>query len=231
MDLGMHWTIGRAKEHLEKEEGISIPPQTLRNWFNELHDSKVHTLKRNQRGERVLDENDIAIAKYIHAAREKSLSVKALVPFIQQTFPVQYVNEDDEQKLSVYLDQEVIVEQLGLMVEQLGLKMEEKLIRVKEEMEAKQKLMLPAPNIVNAEQRSSAVDVRLAELSMRKRLRDQAEKEWTMNPVKKWFREDKEQKAKFIEEYVETKLVEELINYKNEIQATINQVNEQIAKE
>ncbi|MDQ0896278.1 MULTISPECIES: hypothetical protein [unclassified Paenibacillus] len=218
MDLGMHWTIGRAKEHLEKEEGISIPAQTLRNWFNELHESKVHTLKRNQRGERVLDETDIAIAKYIHAAREKSLSVKALVPFIQQSFPVQYVSEDDEQKLSVYLDQEVVVEQLGLM-------MEERLLRFKEEMEAKQKLMLPAPNVVIAEQRSAAVDVRLAELSMRKRLRDQAEKEWTKNPVKKWFREDKEQKAKFIEDYVESHLEVELINYKKEIQAAITQVS------
>jgi len=209
MDLGMHWTIGRAKEHLENE-GMSIPAQTLRNWFNELHDSKIHTLKRNERGERVLDETDIAIAKFIYESREKNLTVKSLVPFIQQAFPVQYVDENNEQKLSVYLDQQVILEQLGQMVQ-------ERLNQFKHEFEEQQKKMLPAPNQVMIEQRSAAVDVRLAEINMRKRLKEKAEAEWAKNPTKKWFREDKQRKSQFIDEYIESNLEEELLKYKSEM--------------
>jgi hypothetical protein len=218
MELGKHWTIGRAKDYLE-EQGFSIPMQTLRNWFNDLHEYKIHTLNRNERKERVLDEVDLEIAKYIYNARNENISVKALFPFIKERFAVQYREEESDSKALTYWDPDAIIAQM----EELKKFFIEREEIIRKEIHEEYGRMLPDPKQQKLEMRIATLDVITAENKLRRRLEQEAEKEWEKNPVKTGLlfkKEDLLKKSEFIKNYVHDKIEEEL---KKEIS---NEVNE-----
>ncbi|NHN33364.1 hypothetical protein [Paenibacillus agricola] len=65
-----HVTIGIAHEKMKKA-GISIPIPTLRNWVNDLHLLKIHTIPRNTRDERIFSKEDIDILRFIAEAKQR----------------------------------------------------------------------------------------------------------------------------------------------------------------
>ncbi|KIV58937.1 hypothetical protein AM501_23955 [Aneurinibacillus migulanus] len=58
-------TVGQVSDLLD------VPAVTIRDWGNRLEDLGVHYLKRNDRGERIYEETDIAIIRFIQEYKKK----------------------------------------------------------------------------------------------------------------------------------------------------------------
>lgn len=82
-----YYTIGMVQSKL-KEMGADIPIPTIRNWANELHQLQVHTLNRSSlRGERIFNELDLEIIKFIYDAKKRfgnSMTMVAICTMIQE---------------------------------------------------------------------------------------------------------------------------------------------------
>ncbi|MFC5402440.1 hypothetical protein [Cohnella soli] len=227
---GYH-TIGAARERL-LSMGANEPIPTIRNWSNDLHQLQVHTLPRNQRGERIYSEIDIQILLFIHEAKKrfgKNMTMDAISTMIQSderfSKHLNYDPTDGGQTdpgtgliASEHRIKEIIrseLEELNLVKEQM-LRAQEELKSAKENYE-NQRLLLPDPaeekRQRNIEIRTMLFDQLTTQKKIERRLADRAAKEWALNPKKKGFifkSEDIEAKTTFIKEYVDSHFDEEL---------------------
>jgi len=213
-------TIGMAHEKIKKD-GITIPIPTMRNWVNDLHQLKIHTIPRNTRGERIFSENDTQILKFIYEAKQKfgnNLTMTAIGTMISDKFAQtlhydpNFDNTDDGVSMPV-LSEERLREFLRAELQELQmLKLE--MNKAKEFYEERLSL-LPSPEeeerIKEEEIRQRKLEIRQSELDgalvenrVRRRLREKAEAIWKQNPktVGLLFkREDTAAKLEFIQQY------------------------------
>lgn len=81
-------TIGMAQDKLKKM-GKTIAIPTMRNWVNDMHQYKTHTIPRNSRGERIFSEQDLEIIGFIYDAKQRfgnNLTMQAICTMIQERF-------------------------------------------------------------------------------------------------------------------------------------------------
>jgi hypothetical protein len=213
-------TIGSAHEKMKKE-GITIPIPTMRNWVNDLHQLKVHTIPRNQRGERIFNDKDIAILRFIHDAKQKfgnNLTMPAIATMIVEKFSEiiyydpNFDNNDEgaglpvlsEERLRDFLRQELQeLQTLKSEMEQAKENYENRLrlipspeeeVRLRKEEKEQNKL----------EMRQLSLDSSFARNRVRKRLRERAVELWKANPKKTGLlfkKEDTAAKLEFIQQY------------------------------
>ncbi|WP_162551239.1 MerR family transcriptional regulator [Paenibacillus tepidiphilus] len=134
-------TIGVAHELLKKEN-LTVPITTLRNWVNELHQMKVHTVPRNPRGERVFSDKDLEILKFIADLKKRfgnNISMQQIGSKILEVFSdfVSYDPSDDseyEGKSLAFNSVDKLKEFLSEEIQQL-LTLKEEFQQQKEELE------------------------------------------------------------------------------------------------
>ncbi|MDQ0231771.1 hypothetical protein [Metabacillus malikii] len=69
---------------------------TVANWFNQLHELKLHCVNRSPlTGEKVFDELDLEIALHIKALRDKKLSINEIFEDIGNQCKLRYFSIDD----------------------------------------------------------------------------------------------------------------------------------------
>jgi hypothetical protein len=208
------WTLGKAADYLV-EQGYDVPVSTLRGWFNELHRIKIHTLDRNERKDRVLNETDIQIAKYIHDAKNEfggQISLKTIGQELVKKFNVYYdqqAQEEDSFQLQIF-DEDKIKEFLKEQLQSKAIELEE-LIEKKYQ---NRLALLPSPAEELVKMRSTYLDIRIIEIQAKKELKKEALDLWSKNPVKVGFiikKESTSKKEEFIENYIDERIEQKIV--------------------
>lgn len=193
---------------------------TVDNWFKNLEENKIHFVNRNEFGEKIYDELDLEIAKYIKIKRDGKWN-----------FPGIYAALPDEFELRTNIVQKE--KETGLMsIDELKKEMEKAFAEKIKELEvslqqtaketaaAAAQLALPSPE----ELRQQRFDEMMLHRRIEYRLKKRAEKEWNQLPeedrtVKTGLFgmrrvENMEKKIAFVAQYVddnyETELKKEL---------------------
>lgn len=226
-----YYTIGHAKDKL-MTLGANVPIPTIRNWSNELHQLQVHTLPRNQRGERIYSEIDIQILQFIYEAKKRfgtNMTMDAIASMIQSdekfinhlSFDPTDGGQSDPGNALVVAEhrlKEIVRAELEELtsIKQQMLTAQEEMREAKEQYE-KQLLLLPDPSEEkrqrNKEMRNLLLEKITTNRKIERRLTEKAEREWGLSPKKKGFlfkTEDLVAKAAFIKEYVDKHFDEEL---------------------
>jgi len=224
IDYEGYKTIGQAAESL-KNEGFEIPIPTIRNWLNDLHDNKVHTIPRNERGERVLHKTDIEIVKFIYQVKKKygqNVTMKTISESVlnNDTFfphlaydPGDPIEEGERTDLyGVTRMKEYFEDQTKQMREEFS-SLRQQLLQ-----EHNQRLaLLPNPEEEKKERilemRQLNLDRALLEQKVRRFLREQAQEAWTKDPKRIGFlfkKEDAVARHDFIEKYIDERYEQEL---------------------
>ncbi|MDQ1914419.1 hypothetical protein RAC89_29000 [Paenibacillus sp. GD4] len=215
-----HWTLGKAAEHLQ-EQGMDIPVTTLRGWFNELHKHKIHTLSRNERRDRVLNERDLKIAEFIYEAKKQygnQITMKTIGEQIAGKFDVYYVQEEEEDKFQLEVFEENrLKEFIQVAVTERVEALRQDLILEYEQKYQQQLALMPSQESLKEERmvenKTVAYNLWLTEKKLRKILEDEALERWKANPIKTGFlikKEDPYRKLEFIQKYIDEQLPQRL---------------------
>ncbi|WP_240420381.1 hypothetical protein [Paenibacillus periandrae] len=206
-------TIGIAHERMKKG-GINIPIPTMRNWVNELHQLKIHTIPRNTRDERIFSKEDIEIIRFISEAKQRfgnNITMQNIGSMLLENFS-QHLHYDpndsqeqqqgiipilSEERLKDFLKTELQeINLLKLEMEQSKTKYEEMLRLMPDPIEEEKQR--------KKELRQHDLDRSFTENRVNKRLREKAEAVWNKNPKKIgviFKKEDTAAKLEFIELY------------------------------
>ncbi|RUS44955.1 hypothetical protein [Cohnella sp. AR92] len=223
-------TIGIANEMLKKES-VTIPVPTMRNWVNDLHHLKVHTIPRNQRGERIFSLKDIEILRFIYEAKQRfgnNITMQAIGTMIVEKFP-QHLHYDPN-----FDSEEDGVGGLPVLAEdrlrEFLRKELQEIQTIKEEMNEvidsyKQRLsLMPSPEEearmkeeerirLITEMRQNDLNRMFTEDRVRQRLRAKATELWNQNPKKIGVfkkKEDTAAKLEFIKKYEDENFQDEI---------------------
>lgn len=215
-----HWTLGKAAEHLQ-EQGMDVPVTTLRGWFNELHKHRIHTLSRNDRKDRVLNERDLKIAEFIYEAKKQygnQITMKTIGEQIASKFDVFYTNDEDDDKFQLEVFEENrLKEFINLAITEKVESLKLELVKEYDEKYQQQLALMPSEKTLKEERlleaKTMTYNLWLTEKKIRKILEQEALEKWNANPVKTGFlikKEDLHRRAEFIQQYIDEHLPERL---------------------
>jgi hypothetical protein len=213
-----HWTLGKAAEFLQ-EQGMDIPVTTLRGWFNELHKHKIHTLSRNERKDRVLNERDLKIAEFIFEAKKQygnQITMKTIGEQIAGKFEVYYNNDEDDDKFQLEVFEENrLKEFINAAIQERVEALRVELTKEYHEMYQQQLALMPSQESLKEERlietKTAAYNLWTTEKKVRQALEQEAVEEWNKNPVKTGFlikKEDLLRKSEFIKQYVDERIAD-----------------------
>lgn len=217
-------TIGKAAEKL-KERNVNVQMATLRNWFNELENLKVHSLPRtaNNKRERVLSPLELDIAEFIYNYRQKfgqKISMSSIVPSLREKFNNLYYDDTEDGSpgdVDLIELQNTVVMQIEEQVSILKRELHQEMIEELERRENAKQLALPDPSEIAREEERRAKEqekaIHAAQLNLwttenrvKLVLKSEAENLWNSNPVKTGIfikREDLAKKMEFIQKYID----------------------------
>ena len=194
-----HWKIGDFSKELGKHTN------TIDGWFRNMEERKLHYVMRVN-GEKIYDELDSEIAKFIIEQRNNKWSLNAIFDSLPEHFSLRpFPNDFEEEKKSVQvvdIDQmrATIMNEIKTAMEQVAA------TQMAQQAKAFQK-MLPSAE----QRRAERFDEIMAERKVTRLLEKEAISLWTEKPeeerMKKvgWFRkeEDVTKRESFIRDYVD----------------------------
>lgn len=218
-------TIGKAAEKL-KERQVNVQMPTLRNWFNELENLKVHSLPRtaNNKRERVLSPLELDIAEFIYKHRQKfgqKISMSSIVPALMDQFGDKLYYDDSEDEANGAIDitqlQNDMIQQVEQQVSLIKQELYQEMIDELNRRDNEKILALPDPEEIAREEEKRVKEqekaIHAAQLNLwttenriKLLLRDEAEALWNKNPVKTGLfvkKEDLAKKMEFLQNYID----------------------------
>lgn len=210
--MAKEWKIGEFAAEIGKHSN------TVANWFNQLHELKMHWVNRNSIGEKVYDELDLKIAFHIKELREKKVAINEIFEDISNHCQLRYFSVDDslEEAIGPLSDIEQIKVELLYMVHDV---LSETLWDEFEAFRSKlEKLVNSLPNL--HEGRHDRIKDFLIIRKVEAALEKEALQKWSTKPdfmrLKRviLFRkgEDIEARNQFVKDYVNRHLEERLLN-------------------
>ena len=191
------------------DEEISYHFNTIDGWFKSLEKKGIHYVNRDA-GEKIYDELDLKIAKFIYYQRREKFSLeqifKVLPSYIEtRPFPpdeevIELPKSYEEMIAKIKKD---IYSDIGKEVERVvESRVQEKLSSYTQEMQK----LLPSPE----EQRAERFNVIMTNHKITKKLQKEAIEKWEAKPIEErmtkigWFRkvEDTAKKESFIQNYI-----------------------------
>jgi DNA-binding transcriptional MerR regulator len=213
VELDKAWKITEFSKLVDKHYN------TVDQWFKALEDKHIHYVSRVA-GEKVYDEQDLEIGKYIKESRDKGYSLQLIFEqlpevYALRTFPPEWISGDTPWDIDAFR-------------KNLELKFESRFIQLKDELKEEaiaaarsifedQQKALPAPKSYE-EVQSERVTDQLTRLKVEKRLEEKAIEAWSKLPeaerLKKvgLFRKDEDwgKRDSFIRNFIREKIEIEL---------------------
>lgn len=198
---------------------------TVDKWFSALEDKRIHYITRSPNGEKIYDELDLEIYRFINTYRIKKISLDAIFEAIPKTFGDRlrpFPSEENEKGImdTSQMQQEFLQRVNQEVAKQLASYKEAILQEAKRiaESSAQEKLRLMDPYDEKQKKRER-VDEHLLRWKIEKRLRNEAEKEWYKLPESERTRkaglfkreEDINKKLTFIDKYINDNMEEAIL--------------------
>lgn len=213
MELDKAWKITEFSKLVDKHYN------TVDQWFKALEDKHIHYVSRVA-GEKVYDELDLEIGKYIKESRDKGYSLQLIfeqlpVVYLLRPFPSEWISGDTPWDIEAFR-------------KNIELKFESRFIQLKDELREEaiaaarsifedQQKALPAPKTYEEIQTERVTD-QLTRLKVEKRLEDKAIEAWSKLPVAErvkkigFFRKEEDwgKRDSFIRKFVNENMESEL---------------------
>lgn len=123
-------TFWRLTEFSEKVGGKHR--NTIDTWFNQLESRGIHYVNRTQSGERVFDELDLRIAKFISQKRDEKWSLEGIYDALPTQYPLREFPADEGNTKSEMIDTVAVYKKINAEVSK---QIEEMLEPYKKQME------------------------------------------------------------------------------------------------
>ena len=202
-----YWKISDFAKKLNKHNN------TIDGWFRELEvERKLHYISRVE-GEKVYDELDLKIAKFIIEKRNNKWSLNAIFDELPNNFELRPFPEDYENETKV--NQVVDVEKMrATLLNEMKIVFNELSENQAKEQLNEMKKLLPS----REEEKWNSINTIIAERKISRTLEEEALKLWEDKPAGERLRriglfrkeENKEKKDNFIKEYIDQHFEEKL---------------------
>ncbi|GGI18039.1 hypothetical protein [Gottfriedia solisilvae] len=107
-------TFWRLTEFSEKVGGKHR--NTIDTWFNQLESRGIHYVNRTQSGERVFDDLDLKIAKFIAQKRDEKWSLEGIYDNLPTQYPLREFPADDSNTKSEMIDTVAVYKKINAEV-------------------------------------------------------------------------------------------------------------------
>lgn len=215
MELEKAWKISEFAKLIEAKHH-----NTINQWFNALEEKRIHYVNRIL-GEKVYDQLDLDIGRYIREGREKSYNLQLIFDQLPDVFELRPFPPEWGMGDSGLLDIEAIRRQMEIKFEE---KFQEAQARIREEVVSAATLLLeehrsllPPPKTIE-EIRAEEVNNKMTRMKVEWSLEEKAIEEWSKLPESErlrkvgLFRKDEDwgKRSAFIRRYVQDHMTEAL---------------------
>ncbi|MGU3473144.1 hypothetical protein ACLBWT_18600 [Paenibacillus sp. D51F] len=174
MELTKAWKITEFSKLVDKHHN------TIDQWFKALEDKRIHYVNRIL-GEKIYDETDLEIARYIKEGREKSYNLQIIFEQLPSVYEVRPFPDDWSTSSDSLVDYESIRRKMEQRFEEKieaakSVLFEEVMIATARVIEEQQKLLPPVKTI--EEQQTERVNDIMTRLRIERKLEDLAIHAW-----------------------------------------------------
>ncbi|WP_062350563.1 hypothetical protein [Bacillus kwashiorkori] len=197
-----YWQIGEFADKIGKHIN------TVSNWFKQLEEKRIHSINRNEHGEKVYDSLDLEIALHIKNKRDEKWTLDAIFNELPQYFelrPFPKLEDSKELESTSPLQINLLRSELEKVVHEIAA------TQIKEMQSQYQELLkrLPEPKDPEKERLD-----RFNEIITRRRIEAHLEKEalnmWATKPDEERLKrvglfrkeEDRDKRERFVKEYI-----------------------------